>query len=254
MSDPPVVIGIPELDRELAPSLPPGWLALAVGSADSSTHLLAKQFAHAGVGESPVHFYTTYERTEDIARVFGDFGWKTDGVRVVNLAQEYYDRVLSRELEVSRTRERGIRYSDLAPSKGLDESTSRTFNLTNRLFADLAALDGRFRLVLDSLDFLLEVLEGQSVMTVSRQIRQRAQGLGGRALLVVQAGIHDAPTIGLLQDLADLVLEFGIDVVSGELVHSLTIRKVRNHPERATIVRTRTGAHGLEVVREPRVP
>ena len=248
MGAPSPVLGIPDLDRLLAPSLPPGWMALAVGHSGASTSLIAKQFAQAGVGETPVRFYTTYERTEDVQAAFRDFGWSTDGIEIVNLAQEYYERVLQRELAIARTRERGLRFADLGPSHGTGEGPSRTFNLTSRLVSDLAALDGPFRLALDSLDFLLEVLEGASVMAIARQVRYRAQSLGGRALLVVQGEIHDAARIGLLQDLADIVVDFAV-VPEGEAMgHVLTVRKVRNHPELTRSLRVAAGASGFDLV------
>jgi len=80
------VLGIPEVDRSLWTALPPGWLALLSGHSGSGAPLLAKQFAHAGVGTTPVLFYTTYERTEDVRKAFDDFGWDPSDVKIVNLA------------------------------------------------------------------------------------------------------------------------------------------------------------------------
>jgi KaiC/GvpD/RAD55 family RecA-like ATPase len=240
------VLGIPGLDKGLSEHLPEAWLALAIGRSGSPTNLLAKQFAHAAAPGTPVTYYTTYERTEDVQRAFQEFEWPIDQMRIVNLAQDYYEGVLVRDLEVSKARESGLKFADLAPSKSPAEGR-RTFNLTNRLYADLAAMDGRFRVALDSLDFLIEILQGPSVMTVARQIRHRAQALGGQALLVVQGDIHDRATIGLLEDLADIVVVFDTQELGDGHVHKLSLRKVRNHPEMTRTVVTKLTAAGLDV-------
>jgi KaiC/GvpD/RAD55 family RecA-like ATPase len=238
------ILGIPELDSDLAVGLPPGWLALLIGRSGSGTHLVAKQFAHAGVGETPVLYYTTYERIPDVERAFRDFGWDPGAVKIGNLADEYYERVLSRDLEVSRIRDRGLTYSDLKDG-GAGISGPRTYDLTNRLLAEFAAIDSPFRLVLDSIDFLLERMEPTAVISLARQIRHRAQTLGGQAMLVVQEGIHDRRTTGLLEDMADLVLESGAERQGGHYEHVLAVRKVRNHPERTRIVTVEVTSAGL---------
>lgn len=234
MSDdaPSAIFGLPEFDAPLASRLPAGWLCVLAGRTASGTPLLAKQFAHAGVGTVPDLYYTTYERNEDVVRAFHDFGWDPAGVQIINLADEYYEKVLVRDLEVSRARERGLQFADLTPVR-LASPAPKTFNLTNRLLSDLSGLKGRFRLVLDSLDFLLEILEPNEVLTVARQIRHSAQSLGGQALVVLQSEVHERRTVGLLEDMADLVVEYSTEGEDDATRHLLNVRKVRNHPERA---------------------
>jgi KaiC/GvpD/RAD55 family RecA-like ATPase len=253
VSDDHSVLGIPELDPELFPYMPPGWLGLLVGHSGSGTPLFAKQFAQAMVGTSPVLYYTTYERTEDVHRAFRDFGWDPDGVQIVNLYEEYFRNVLVRSLEVSQRRERGLKLADLTPSKSHEPRPS-TYNITSRILADLAALDGRFRLVLDSLDFFFEVLDTSDVMTVVRQIRHRAQELGGQALLVVQGEFHERRVSGMLEDMADLVVELAARQRGEVYEHSLAVRKIRNHPEGTRILPSRMTPTGLMLGRpDPKV-
>ncbi|MCI4329863.1 MAG: hypothetical protein L3K01_03120 [Thermoplasmata archaeon] len=247
MPDDQSILGIRELDTELFPYMPPGWLGLLVGHSGSGTPLFAKQFAQAMVGASPVLYYTTYERTEDVHRAFRDFGWDPDGVQIVNLSEEYFRNVLVHSLEVSQLRERGLKLADLDGSKA-KPPTPTTYNMISRLLADLAALDGRFRLVLDSLDFFFEVLEPTEVMTVVRQIRHRAQELGGQALLVVQGEFHERRISGPLEDMADLVIELSARPRGESYEHTLAIRKIRNHPERTRILPAKMTGTGLTVV------
>ncbi|MCI4321348.1 MAG: RAD55 family ATPase [Thermoplasmata archaeon] len=249
MSTDQSVLGIPELDPELFPYMPPGWLGLLVGHSGAGTPLFAKQFAQAMVGASPVLYYTTYERTEDVHKAFRDFGWDPDGVQIVNLSEEYFRNVLVRSLEVSQRRERGLKVADLSTTNRPKPSAAATYNITSRLLADLAALDGRFRLVLDSLDFFFEVLENADVMTMVRQIRHRAQELGGQALLVVQGEFHERRVSGMLEDMADVVVELTARPRGEAYEHLLAVRKIRNHPERTRILPARMTETGLTVAR-----
>jgi KaiC/GvpD/RAD55 family RecA-like ATPase len=247
------VLGLAELDRELAPVLPSGWLALLEGRPGSGLPLFAKQFAQAGIGITPVLYYTTYERTEDVLKVFAEFGWKTEGLSVVNLAEEYYERVLRRDLEVSKVREQGLTLKDLTgvPPSPLQR---RTFNLENRLLADLSAIEKPFRLVLDSLDFFLEVLAPAQVTAVARQIRHLAQQYRGQALLTLQADVHERRTQGLLEDLADLIVELKAEPGVDSYDHVFDIRKVRNHPDKTRIGTARATPRGLELGDSPAGP
>ncbi len=238
------IFDLPEVDPGLSGVLPSGWLGLLRGMSGSGVSLLAKQFAHAGLGASPVHYYSTYERTDDVERAFRDFRWTPKGLEVINLSDEYYERILRRDLEVSRARETGISYRDLAdhPTVPLRR---RTYNLANRILADLAGMNGPFRLVLDSLDFFLEVLDPSEVLMLARQTRHHAQNLGGQVLLVIQPDIHERRTSGLLEDMADLVVDLQGAEPPRDDRRTLLVRKVRNHPERTQAHAARVTEHGL---------
>jgi KaiC/GvpD/RAD55 family RecA-like ATPase len=228
------IFGIPEVDSTLFAALPPGWLALLSGHSGSGAPLLAKQFAHAGIGRVPVLFYTTFERTEDVRRAFQNFGWDPTEVKVVNLADEYYERVLLRGLEIARAREHGLSLDELVGTEGRSVAV-KSFSLTNRMLSDLAGMDQPFRLVLDSVDFFFEVLEPHDVTTVARQIRHRCQTIGGQALLTIHSVAHDRAVYGLLQDLADLVFELRAEPRGTRYAHQLLTEKVANRPELSRI-------------------
>ncbi len=241
------IFDLPEVDPKLSDVLPAGWLGLLRGTSGSGVSLLAKQFAHAGLGHDPVHYYSTYERTDDVERAFRDFGWTPNGLEVINLSDEYYERILRRDLEVSRARETGLTYRDLSdhPTVPLRR---RTYNLANRILADLAAMRGYIRLVVDSLDFFLEVLDPSDVMMLARQTRHHAQNLGGQVLLVIQPDIHERRTSGLLEDMADLVVDIHGAEPPRDDRRTLHVRKVRNHPERTQALAARVTDHGLTLV------
>ncbi len=248
------VFGIGPLDDVLVPSLPSGWLGLLEGSAGSGSSLLAKQFAAAVEPKVPVFYYSAYERPETVLGIFRERRWPAEGLQVVNLAEEYFDRVLRRDLEVSRTRERGLTVSDLLGPQP-PPVRRRFYNLESRMLADLAGIDAPFRLVLDSLDFLLEVLPSADVMVVARQARHLCQELGGQALLVVQSDVHERRLQGYLEDLADLVVELRSELTPNGPTHTIGVRKVRNHPELAQLMEARATTHGLSIAgAAPRAP
>jgi len=240
------VFGIPEIDQPIWTALPPGWLSLLTGTSGSGAPLLAKQFAHAGAGEVPVLFYTTYERTEDVRNAFDDFGWDPAEIKIVNLADEYFERVLVRGLEIAKAREGGISLSELRDS-GPSDRTLRPFSLTNRMLSDLAQIDSPFRLVVDSVDFFLEVMEPHDLTIVARQIRHRCQTIGGHALLTAHSVSHEKSIFGLLQDLADLVFELRAEPRHDHYDHTLMVEKVGNRPDLTRIWNAQLGENGWHV-------
>jgi KaiC/GvpD/RAD55 family RecA-like ATPase len=237
------ILGIPEIDEPIGTATSPGWLAVLSGTSGSGAPLLAKQFAHAGVGSVPVLFYTTYERSEDVKKAFDDFGWDPASIKIVNLADEYYERVLLRGLEVASARERGLNADQLVESPSR-ERIARSFSLTNRMLADLAAIDSPFRLVVDSVDFFFEVLQPNEVTTVARQIRHRCQTIGGQALLTAHSLGHERSVFGLLEDLADLSFHLEAVPQGAKYEHTLYIQKVGNRPDLARIVKVEVGENG----------
>jgi len=241
------IFGIPEIDQPVWTALPPGWLSVLSGTSGSGAPLLAKQFAHAGVGEVPVLFYTTYERTEDVKKAFDDFGWDPGEIKIVNLADEYFERVLVRGLEIARAREGGVSLNELVDSRPQDRALT-PFSLTNRMLSDLAAIDSPFRMVVDSVDFFLEVMEPHELTTVARQIRHRCQTIGGHALITAHSIAHDRSVFGLLQDLADLVFELKAEPRTDHYEHTLSIEKVANRPDLTRIWGASLGESGWQVV------
>ena len=245
MIDAERVLGIPEIDRMLWTALPPGWLALLSGHSGSGAPLLAKQFAHAGVGLAPVLYYTTYERTDSVRKAFADRGWDPTAIQIVNLADEYYERVLLRGLEVARAREVGLSLSQIVSERPV-RSDLATFSLTNRMLSDLAGIDSPFRLVVDSIDFFFEVLPPADVTTVARQIRYRCQTIGGQALLTMHASGRDRVFSGL-EDLADVVFGLTAEPRGNRYAHNLYLEKVANRPELTHIWHAAMGESGWQV-------
>jgi KaiC/GvpD/RAD55 family RecA-like ATPase len=230
VTEPARILDIPEIDGPLGTALPIGWLAVLTGTTGSGAPLLAKQFAQAGIGRVPVLFYTTYERTDEVRRSFQEFGWDPAAVQIVNLADEYYERVLVRGLDAARARERGLTLEELAREEPRDQPRTR-FSLTDRMLADLAGIDAPFRLVVDSVDFFFEVLKPEDVITVARQIRHRCQTTGGQAMIALHSAVGHASAYGPLEDLADLALELRAEPKTHHYAHTLYLGKVGSRPD-----------------------
>ena len=98
------------------------------------------------------------------------------------------------------------------------------------MLSDLAKIDSPFRLVVDSVDFFLEVMEPHELTTVARQIRHRCQTIGGHALLAAHSIAHERSVFSLLQDLADLVVELKAEPKLDHYEHTLSLEKVGNRP------------------------
>jgi KaiC/GvpD/RAD55 family RecA-like ATPase len=240
------LLGIPDIDAALSPYLPPGSLIIVQGTPGSGTQLLAKQFAQAGVGSTPVFYYTTAERTLDLQDAFRSFHWDPEPIRFGNISDDYYKRVLEPQLEVSRIRERGLRLEEIRSARR-SEVPLAPYSLSGRFLNDLASLDTPFRLVLDSLDFLLELLEVSEVVNLVRQIRSRTQLLGGKALVTVQQGSLDSRSTAMLEDVADLGITLRSEPNGAAFDHTLEVRKLRNHPERTQIRRLTIEDTGFHV-------
>lgn len=240
------LLGIPDIDATLSPYLPPGYLVVVIGTPGSGSHLLAKQFAQAGIGSTPVLYYTTAERTVDSQAAFRSFHWDPESIRFGNLSDDYYKRVLEPQLEVSRIRERGLRLEDLRTARRA-EVPAAPYSLVGRFLNDLASLDSPFRLVLDSLDFLLELLEVSEVVNLVRQIRSRTQLLGGKAMVTVEQGSLDGRSAAMLEDAADLGITLRSEPNGMTFEHTLEVRKLRNHPERTQIRRLTIDDTGFHV-------
>jgi len=243
VSDRAEVFGIPEFDEPVSNALPPGFLAILGGSTASGAPILARQFARAAVGSVPVRYYTTYDRSDDLQRAFREIGADPEALTIVNLADEYYERVLVRGLDVARVRERGITLEDLAA----DPRRSRApgpYRLADRMLSDLAGIDAPFRLVIDSMDFFFEVLGPEDVMKVAREVRHCCRTVGGQALLAVHAPRNEGAIGGLLVDLADLVMDVRAEPRGDRFEQTLLVEKVGYRPDLSRIVHMRLGDAG----------
>ncbi|MGI0052757.1 MAG: RAD55 family ATPase [Thermoplasmata archaeon] len=242
----PPVFGIPEIDNVLGPVLPAGWLGLVEGSAGTGTHLLAKQAAHAAAGYAPVLYYATHESLDEVTRAFAEFGWDSGPIAIADLGSEYQQEQLDRDIAVGRARAKGLSLKEASLGTTPVVPARYPASLAGRILTDIAPRDSPFRLVLDSIDLLLEQGTAEEAPRVARQIRHQAVAVGGSALLTVHPAVAEERTLALLEVIADFVVHLRLIEDGNQFYPKIALTKVRNHPERTRIFRGSVTARGME--------
>jgi KaiC/GvpD/RAD55 family RecA-like ATPase len=227
-------IGIPALDKTLMDGLPEGLVILITGSPGSGAELFAKQFASAGTGKESIVYFTTTERDEDVNSTMDHFGWKSE-VQIVNIGEDYYQRVLARELEISKYRQEGLKTEDIRRYEVSEEEKKRPVNFLTSLTYEVSKIKPPFRIVIDSLDFFLEYYPDRNVLSALRTIKAHIQHNRSVALLTMLTDVHDTRTESGVEEIVDVIIELERQRVGEEFKRSLLIRKVRNHPEKTEI-------------------
>ena len=109
-----VTCGIPRLDAALieGKGFKMGSSILIAGTSGAGKELLAKQYAAAGIGSENVVYFSTDETSEELIETFEHYNWPTD-MRIVNIGTQYFEKVLSRDLQASRFKQEGLSVSEL---------------------------------------------------------------------------------------------------------------------------------------------
>lgn len=238
-----VSVGIEGLDDALLKGLPKGYTLLVSGEPGSGTELFAKQFAAAGIGKENVLYITTTERTEDIINTMHEFGWKSD-MQIVNIATMYYEEILAKELEISKYRQEGIGVNDVK-NITLDESKMRATNFLTLANYKISRLKPPFRIVIDSIDFFMEIYDRSDVLSTMRLIKAHSQHHGGIVCITMLKDVYDRATQSGLEEIADCVIELHKEKTQLETRLKLFVKKVRNHPEKGDTLLLEIGEKGF---------
>lgn len=226
--------GIPKLDELLMDGIPRGFTVLIEGSPGSGMELFAKQFAAAGVGNENVVYFPTNETTEDLIGTMKRFNWPTD-IKVVNIATEYYEKVLAKELEASRLKQEGLSIVEISKFTGVP-GERETVNFLTAIVYEISKLKPPYRIVIDSLDFFLEHYPHKDVLSALRTIKAHTQYNNGLALFTIVKDAYDKNLESAVEATVDVVLELEILRMAQEFENRLVIKKVKNRPEKAAIL------------------
>jgi len=224
--------GVLELDKSLG-GIPEGFAILVYGSPGSGTELFAKQFAAAGVGKENVIYFTTSERDEDVRNTMKHFGWDPN-ITIVNIGEEYYQKVLAKELEISKYRQEGVSVKDIKRLR--THEISKGINFLTKITYEISKLKPPFRVIIDSLDFFLEYYEPQHVISALRTIKAHSQYQRGIVLRAMLKGVHEPKTESGVEEVVDIIVELEKLRREKEFQRYLIIQKVRNHPEKVGIM------------------
>ena len=228
-------IGIQELDKALMDGIPKGYTILVTGTPGTGVELFAKQFAAAGIGTENVTYFSTTERDEDVKNAMKEFGWEQD-IRVVNIGKMYYEKVLAKNLEISRYRQEGLKMKDILQYRAIPADQSYDINFLTTLTYGISKLKPPFRIVLDSLDFFLEYYEESDVLSSMRIIKAHTQRHEGIALVTMLKGVYSNRIESGVEDIVDITIELERLRDGSKYKRNLLIKKVRNHPEKTKIL------------------
>lgn len=223
--------GISILDSALMNGIPKGFTTLVFGIPGSGTGLLAKQFVTAGPESEDAVFVTTTERDTDIMSTIEYFDWNKD-INIINLAKEYYDKVLVKELEISKFRKEGVRLRDVRKPK---EDKKLDVNLLTTLIYEVSKMKPPFRLAVHSLDFFFEYYNHSNVLSAIRTIKMHTEQSESITLLTLDTGVLESKVQIGIEEVVDCVIELERERDKLDFKRNLVVRKLRNHPEKTGV-------------------
>lgn len=236
--------GIAGLDAVLGDGIPEGSTTLLYGPPGAGIELFAKQFCSETAPGETVVYFATQERDEEILRTFQKYGWKGD-IRLVNIGTEYYEKVLAKQLEISKVRQEGIRLQDVLNHR--TASAKATMNFLTLMTYEISKVEPPFRVVVDSLDFFLTVYPPQSVLSALRTIVAHTHHSNSTTLLTMHKDVHEKRIQSGIEEIVDLIFEMERLREGNTFVNNLLIKKFRNHPERTCIKSYQVGPSGITV-------
>ena len=222
-----------------------GLTILVEGYPGSGLELVAKQFVSSSDKDEYPVYVTTEERDEDIITTMKEFKWNFENIKIINFCKEYYNEVLAKELDVSKFRLEGVVADDVRHIT-LTQKKSTT-NFLTRLMYEVGKINPPFRLVINSLDFFLELYDNKNVLQVMRLIKTHAQEVGGVVLMTMLSDVYERSTQSGIEAFVDIILELESKRINASFKRNLIIKKVRNHPERAHILSYEINSTGILV-------
>lgn len=233
--------GIPKLDEVLLNGIPEGFSIVVMGTPGSGTELFAKQFASVAAKNEKVLYFTTTETEEEVKAMMKTYNWNPN-IDVISIATEYYEKVLSKELESSRLRREGMSISEIANisqttgdiathslNKGKEE-----VNFLETVTYELSKQKGTHRAVVDSLDFFLEHYSSEDVLSALRTVLAHIHYTKGTALFTMAKDVYDKKVEASIGAIVDCLIELEVIKLGTGFENRLIIRKVKNLPQKMT--------------------
>ncbi len=235
-------LGLDALNKALADALPQGYMMLVKGTPGTGKELFAKQFAAAAESDENVIYITTSERKEDVLATMKSFGWERE-VDILDIAADYYEDVLAKELDISRYRHEGIGINDVKNFTA--ERKMRKVNYLTKSLYGISKLKPPFRVVIDSLDFFFEHYETDSVISTIRTMRAHAQQYKGVILGTMMTDAYLATLTKKVENISDCIIELNKKEVGSGFEHFMRLTKVINHPERSRTIKYSIKENGI---------
>lgn len=241
-----VTSGIDALDRFLGGGLPAGFTTLLLAPTGSGVELFAKQFA-SNHGRERVTYVTTDEPEREVRRAVADLGWDFSNVEVMDLQADFMDAVLdSQQRKRSRegggqerrrfdprdlvegTDSRDLLRSRKERTRSLRSDLSEETHYLDRLLDPFTGLRNPDRMVVDSLDFFLNLYPPEELVTALHALKAANAKHGGEVLLILSKGAHDPTTERRLELMADCLIELEMTRKGTSFERFFMVKKVKN--------------------------
>jgi KaiC/GvpD/RAD55 family RecA-like ATPase len=235
-------LGLEALNKAIADSLPQGVMILVKGSPGTGTELFAKQFSGAAGSEEKLLYISTSERKDGVVATMKSFGW-TSEIEVLDIAADYYEDVLAKELEISRYRYEGIGINDVKNFTA--ERKVRRVNYLTKVLYGMSKLKPPFRIVIDSLDFFFEHYESESVISMLRTMRAHAKQYKSVVLGTMMTDAYQVALTKKVENISDCIIELNKKEVGTGFEHYMQLAKVINHPEKSLTIKYSIKENGI---------
>ena len=127
--------------------------------------------------------------------------------------------------------------------------SEREENFLSSLTYEVSRLEPPFRLVINSLDFFLELHPHQDVISALRMIKAHVQHSESVAFFTLQKDVYEKRTYSGIGGVVDCIIELDTWVEEAVLERYILIKKLRNHPERTGVFRYAIGDKGIVVIK-----
>ena len=229
--------GVDKLDALLEGGIPKGFMTLILTVPGSGCEILFKQIAASG----DALIFSTEEPKEEIISTMKRFGWKTDGIEIVDIASKYIETVLlSQEKRVSVYQKRaGV---DL---KELIAESSGGFPQIKKSQPDfLAILGDRIkeskipkRIILYMLDFFLDQYPHTDVIKTIHAMKIANFKNKGALFIFMTKGVYGGLFERRMEGIADCVIELDVIKKGSTFDRYLAIKKMRNYARKIGMAR-----------------
>jgi len=228
--------GIKRLDDALMEGIPGGFTMLVEGNPGAGMELFAKQFSGGVSKNEKVVYFSTNESEEEVKEIMAYYKRSTTNLKVISIESKYYEQVLSLDLKAARLKYEGLQKKDILELKTEYEKPEEKLDLLENMLYEIVKLKKNYRIVIDSLDFFFEQYDAKKVLHTLRAIDAHLKYTKGVGVFTFTKGLCDRTTEIGVYACMDVIIELEVERVGTGFEYRLIIRKVKNLPQKSTIM------------------
>ena len=229
--------GVDKLDMLLEGGIPKGFMTLILSVPGSGCEILFKQIAASG----DALIFSTEESEDEIISTMKRFGWRTNGVEIVDIASRYTETILlSQEKRISIYQKRaGVDLREL-----IAESSGGFPQIKESQPDFLAMLGDRIkepklpkRIILYTLDFFLDQYPHSDVVKTVHAMKVANLKNKGALFIFMTKGVYGDLFERRMEGIADCVIELEVMKKGSTFDRYLAIKKMRNYARKIGMAR-----------------